>query len=209
MSDISHLTTDKDIASMLLDLSNIISVLLGGAIGFIAKYFLEFKKMEEDKKALRQQMITNNIAPMRQEWINDLRTNLSNFLYISKRVNNHISFYVTRYMEINPSSPKEVPDYLKELEKQIEKDVLKINEIFTYVNLLLPFASKTKMEYEAELLRKCMMIMCQSYMNVFIDKPNIPTYIETIIKVEPYCQRYVKKVLKKEWDETKSLKEIE
>ncbi|HHR6118035.1 TPA: hypothetical protein ACS72I_001681 [Providencia alcalifaciens] len=209
MSEISHLATDKDIASMLLDLSNIVSVILGGAIGFTAKYFLEFKRMKEDKKALRQQMITNNIAPMRQEWINDLRTNLSNFLYISKRVNNHISFYVTRHMEINPSSPEEVPDSLKESEKQIEKDVLKINEIFTYVNLLLPFASKTKMEYDAELLRKCMMIMCQSYMNVFIDKPNIPTHIKVIIKVEPYCQRYVKKVLKKEWDETKSLKEIE
>lgn len=201
----------SDFFTLIKDNKETISViaLVSGGIGFLLNYLLARKKINEDRKSVRQQMITNNIAPMRQEWINDLRTNLSNFLYISNRVNNHIAFYVTKYIEINPSSPEEIPDYLKESEKKIEEDVLKINEIFTYVNLLLPFASKTKMEYNAELLRKCMMIMCQSYMNVFIDKPNIPTHIQIITKVEPYCQRYVKKVLKKEWDETKSLKEIE
>ncbi|WP_265524962.1 YneF family protein, partial [Providencia rustigianii] len=80
MSDISRIATDKDIVTIVTALIGAACLLIGGAIGFFTKYFYENRKINESKKALRQQMITNNIAPMRQAWINEVRDKISELL---------------------------------------------------------------------------------------------------------------------------------
>ncbi|QXO44168.1 hypothetical protein [Morganella morganii] len=81
MSD--FLTVVKDNALAITTLVGVFTI-MGASIGFWLNFRLSRKKLESDKKALRQQMITNNIAPMRQAWINDVRERASNFIHQSK-----------------------------------------------------------------------------------------------------------------------------
>lgn len=209
MSGMSSLATDKDIASMLLDLSNIISVLVGGVLGFIAKYFLEFKKMKADKKSLRQQMITNNIAPMRQEWINDLRKSSAKFISTSAKLNNKIFDLEILKNKFNPDINDHPTIEILNTIVEISELIFKLNELYTYVNILLPFSSKDNNEYRAERLRSCMKIICNSAKILISDKSSAMAHMNMANKIHQYLENHTMKLLKKEWEVTKSLKEIE
>lgn len=208
MSDIPHLTTDKDIASMLLDLSNIISVLLGGAIGFIAKYFFEFKKMKEDKKAIRQQMITNNIAPMRQAWINDVRKQSSNFIHQSKVLRMILHSTISDVLKLTAEDKKE-------REHNASIIYYQLNESAQYLDVLLPYSIKgDKNEPEADKLRLQIQTIIELFDDIFADidcgkTDNINININKILESTNLAIIHTKDVLLKEWRETKSLKEIE
>lgn len=198
MNEIPHIVTDKDIASMLLDLSNIISVLIGGAIGFIAKYLLEFKKMKEDKKAIRQQMITNNIAPMRQAWINDLRRAAVEFSAASEKTYFYFKNY--QYEQLIPfRDEKELFNLLYSTIENLRKEYFKLD-------LLLPSTNEFRAESLADEIRICM-----KYIVDYFDTGN--NY--SALNEEQFDERIevlnnkIKKLLKTEWEVTKSLKEIE
>ena len=192
MSEISTLATDKDIASMLLDLSNIISILIGGAIGFIAKYFLEFKKMKEDKKALRQQMITNNIAPMRQAWIIELRQKSAELL-----ADFHLILYskLSKKSGINLSETKE---------NEILNLMTTIQYKSSYLGMLLPLSTKEKPEEKSKKIAIHLnVLMKMTYL------PNDTVSKEDVNKELGECINTIKNLIKDEWEVTKSLTEIE
>lgn len=198
MSEIPHIVTDKDIVSMLLDLSNIISVLIGGVIGFIAKYLLEFKKMKEDKKAIRQQMITNNIAPMRQAWINDLRRAAVEFSAASEKTYFYFKNY--QYEQLIPfRDEKELFNLLYSTIENLRKEYFKLD-------LLLPSTNEFRAESLADEIRICM-----KYIVDYFDTGN--NY--SALNEKQFDERIevlnnkIKKLLKNEWEVTKSLKEIE
>lgn len=184
-------------------------VTVSGSIGFFLNYFLTRKKMKEGKKALRQQMITNNIAPMRQAWINDVRKASSEFAFSTIKAKGLIELYLCKLAEFNPDTSDHLPSDVIELEKLIDKEIHKLNEIYTYIDLLLPSDSNRKNEYRAEMVRKCMRLTCEYFNKIISEKKNIQGYIIRNLKIHPYLKLHTKKLLKKEWDETKSLKEIE
>jgi len=198
MSDVSHLATDKDIASMLLDLSNIISVLIGGAIGFIAKYFLEFKKMKEDKKSIRQQMITNNIAPMRQEWIEKIRDNYTLFL---KSIEFHQ--YIL-YFRDHPIITSVYND--KEVDQMMLENVKEFRHRYYTLDILLPSTNHDREEILAEQIRQ----KIENLIECFRDNGTKETIEFNILELQiKSISQDIKELLKKEWEVTKSLKEIE
>ncbi|HHZ8506112.1 TPA: hypothetical protein ACWL6U_003640 [Morganella morganii] len=215
MSEVSHLATDKDIASMLLDLSNIISILLGGAIGFIAKYFLEFKKMKEDKKAIRQQMITNNIAPMRQAWINDTRNNITEYIHIS----------LTLRVTLDAIFNSEPPIGYDEVKIKSNRSITlfeDLNKISRYLDILLPFSiekneqknTKGRSEDLAEKVRACVLDIRNDFSSVFQDisnndLENCHVLLNNILTSIDLLVENSKMLLLQEWRVTKSLKEIE
>lgn len=196
MSEISHLATDKDIVTIVTALIGAACLVIGGAIGFFTKYFYENKKINESKKALRQQMITNNIAPMRQEWINELRNKGAEYI---SNVDQIIGFEKYKH-KYNKNSNEYKNDYLIHLDRILKTDILR-----TYIILMLPFKNDKKDEPLAEKLGETL-----SKINYFIGINN-PTN-EQIIEASSNLDKLVvdfKELLKFEWDKTKELKEIE
>lgn len=149
MNEVSHLATDKDIVTMLTTIIGAICLVIGGTIGFFTKYFYENKKINESKKALRQQMITNNIAPMRQTWINEVRNKVSEFNHQAKMIRSKI---YTNFGMGNKHSEEE----LTRLNNEISNDFYRLNELSEILDLLLPFNidSENRKEEVAESLRK-------------------------------------------------------
>ncbi|HCD1132967.1 hypothetical protein KDV25_18170 [Morganella morganii] len=191
MSEIPSLATDKDIVNMVTALIGGLCLVIGGAIGFFTKYFYESKKIKENKKALRQQMITNNIAPMRQEWINTLRTSSSEY------------FTDINLIVIYQNSKDE--KFRDEFRSQYTSAVLNYQFKYSNLDLMLPFKREGNDENEAEKVRKKLEEL-DNYFRVDKDKRPSPKIIKSKIKE---CRELLKTLLKKEWDETKSLKEID
>ncbi|ENZ0347029.1 hypothetical protein ACGAPV_000744 [Morganella morganii] len=195
MSEISSLATDKDIASMLLDLSNVISILIGGIIGFIVKYFFEFKKMRDDKKSIKQQMITNNIAPMRQEWINDLRSKASRFFVMVDIIS---SCREARYLNDD--------EFIDKFKDSFITSLMEKKELELYLTMALPFSRDKHEEKIPDIIRDHL-----TYIDKNISHETIwnKEKLEEIDNVVTCCANHFKVLFKNEWDETKSLKEID
>ena len=151
------------------------------------KYELEKQKIESDKKSLRQQMITNNIAPMRQAWINDLRSTSSKF--ISEAI------FIAAYEQ----SEKE--NKSKDEENKFNEIKISIIRTLTYLDLLLPSKTETNNEKEAQKIREIMKIL------IFHKEKNMSAeeFNKNVINIK----KELRMLLKKEWEVTKSLKEIE
>lgn len=147
-------------------------------------------KIEADKKALRQQMITNNIAPMRQKWINDLRSTSSQF--ISEAI------FITTFDAYKKG--KENKKYKRknnDIEKKFDEIKMSIIRTVTYLDLLLPVADK---EEEARKIRKIMTDLILRKENYTAEEINQKVFD---------MKKQLRFLLKKEWEVTKSLKEIE
>lgn len=189
MSEVSHLATDKDIVTIVTALIGAACLVIGGVIGFFTKYFYENKKINESKKALRQQMITNNIAPMRQEWINDVRNKTSEFL--------SLCYVVALTLD------SDVQDALSN--NQIEGNKEKFNyvtrllSIYNNLILLLPQNEDESIQIKS-LLEKAMNTTIEHTASKNIDD------LHSLITM---ISNKVQSLLKKEWEVTKSLKEIE
>ncbi|WP_265498155.1 hypothetical protein [Providencia rustigianii] len=186
MNEISHLATDKDIVTIVTALIGAACLLIGGAIGFFTKYFYENKKINESKKALRQQMITNNIAPMRQEWINDVRNTIADFLSQCETLS--LVFLLHKENRFSTSEIDENQD------KMIR--ISNLMRTYRYLILLLP-----ENENDSLLIKS----LLSDAMDKIIDddkSDDISTIISSISKK-------TQALLKREWEVTKSLKEIE
>ncbi|MEY0607866.1 hypothetical protein AB7402_16535 [Providencia rettgeri] len=163
-------------------------VAVSGGIGFFLNYFLARKKIKEDKKSIRQQMITNNIAPMRQAWINDLRNSIAEYL--------SDVYFIYVYETSDEGEGK------KELKNEWMRRNISYMERFNYIYLLLPFSRENKKEETAESLRDSLFKLN----NMIGDsKETSETDINNEIK---NARDLTKKLLKEEWDETQSLKEV-
>ncbi|WP_140179373.1 hypothetical protein [Providencia stuartii] len=209
MSEISHLATDKDIVSMWSEIINVIYLLIAGVVGGACtfwwnrkKYLLDKQKLEHeiassrakieaDKKSLRQQMITNNIAPMRQAWINDVRN-------VSSRILSTIIF-IKLYKNKKNDDNKSFCD--KHLDSY-NKAVLTYTDDRAYIDLLMPFSRKGHIEYEADKARRHLKRIATIISEDRVDETKLNREIVS-------CKIAFKNLLKKEWDETKSLKELE
>ncbi|MEQ4713925.1 hypothetical protein ABN057_16590 [Providencia alcalifaciens] len=166
-------------------------VTVSGVIGFLLNYLLARKKIKENKKSLRQQMITNNIAPMRQKWINELR--LASAEYFAD-----INFIVIYQNSDNKS-------FRDEFRNQYTNAVLKYQFKYSKLDLILPFKRKDNDEEEAENVREKLKEL-DSYFRV--DKDKRPSIEDVKTKINE-CRQLLKLLLKKEWEATKSLSEIE
>ncbi|WP_311754963.1 hypothetical protein [Proteus terrae] len=198
MNEVSHLATDKDIVTMLTAIIGAICLVIGGAIGFFTKYFYESKKLKENKKALRQQMITNNIAPMRQEWINDLRTSATQYIDNMKHI---LSFEKYKDFIQGNTNNKEFElrrdKYLKRIEKVLY--------ISNYMSILLPFKSEKNPEVLAENVRDTL-AKIETFLG--IPEPTKDEIKQTNILLDKLINDF-RFLLKEEWNKTKELKEIE
>ncbi|HEJ9411926.1 TPA: hypothetical protein SMM66_000493 [Proteus mirabilis] len=211
MNEVSHLATDKDIVTMLTAIIGAICLVIGGAIGFFTKYFYESKKLKENKKALRQQMITNNIAPMRQAWINEVRNKVSEFNHQARMLRSKI--YTNFGTGIEHSKEE-----LTRLNNEISSDFYRLNELSEILDLLLPFNidSENRREEFAENLRdginetiknctQVLFLISKNEKDVKIMTSAINSIRTSVDKVNSSA----KKLLLQEWRVTKSLKEIE
>lgn len=189
MSD--FLTVVKDNALAITTLVGVFTI-IGTGLGFWLNFRLSRKKLESDKKALRQQMITNNIAPMRQQWINDVRVKSAELL-------SDLHFILVCNTLKNKDNDRS--------EKLIKKglDLLPtIQYKLTYLEILLPSSDDESLSNELSGIRHCLnILMSLSYLpDEDVDKKYAFDTISTAI----IC---IRNILKKEWEVTKSLKEIE
>ncbi|QGW03524.1 hypothetical protein F9282_11210 [Proteus terrae subsp. cibarius] len=158
-------------------------IAVSGGIGFFLNYFLARKKIKEDKKSLRQQMITNNIAPMRQAWINDLKKSMATYISSTE----HVIRYKENYKhDINDR------DYL-----YFKENARKSDELYRYIELMLP-------EHD-EIATTISSLLSKIQESLIEDNYSF----EEIYNLLLDCSIETKKLLKKEWEVTKSLKEIE
>lgn len=187
----------SDFITLIKDNKEVVSFIVAtsGGIGFFLNYLLARKKIKEDRKSLRQQMITNNIAPMRQEWINDIRIKISKLLSLLD--------YIAMYHNSHYSKNEE---WKVEIKKIYDENVLLADELYIYILIALPFSRDDKKEDLADEIRdKIKKIYEKIQHNTLLSSDEYKAILNDIHS----CLNTVKLLLKKEWEETKSLKEIE
>ncbi|HHR5902418.1 TPA: hypothetical protein ACS7XC_003371 [Providencia alcalifaciens] len=172
--------------------------LIGGAIGASVRILIDNKKIENEKKSLRQQMITYNIAPMRQAWINDVRSKISLFLSNSVSIQDHDEHR-------NALKKKYSNEEFHKLEEEFFRKLEKNDELYISLKLLLP--------YENEKNKEKLAVEAMAYLDLVYDTLGVlnPTNKQIIdgnkkIKI---CTEKFKFLLKDEWNKTKSLSEID
>ncbi|HCT7990379.1 MULTISPECIES: hypothetical protein [Proteus] len=210
MNEVLHLATDKDIVGIWSVIINIFYLLIAGVIGgfltnwwkrkkyLLDKQRLEYEielsrnKIETDKKSLRQQMITNNIAPMRQAWINDLRKTSSEII-------SHLNFIVQIKLLIKAGDITAGSFYVEHKAKYYEL-LRQIN----YLELLLPVKEDGTVPIESDSIK--------NNLENILKKLSNESQNNNIKKIEREIEQLsitIRILLKKEWEVTKSLKEIE
>lgn len=211
MSDI--LLFFKDNSVPITAFTAILGAVLGSGITFwfsrqnykLAKEKLEKEnaitqaKIEADKKALRQQMITNNIAPMRQAWINNLRDKAGEYI-----VNANYAIGFEKFIKNSPMKQSDSKKYDLLYDNYLNR-ILKTDSLYILIKLLLPFDNNSNNE---ELADKVSLTLNE--VNDFLGK-EAPT-TEEINNAEENLNKLadeLKILLKQEWMVTKSLKEIE
>ncbi|MHB7671330.1 hypothetical protein [Providencia stuartii] len=183
-------------------------VAVSGGIGFFLNYFLARKKIKEDKKALRQQMITNNIAPMRQAWINDVRSKVSEFIHDSLTLRVEVLAYILHAQKNKPIQiTPESREYIL---------FSKINFGSRYLDVLLPFnlPEEDRNEEIAESLRKNIIDIRWNFDEIFSSfdnciYDNLEPYLNKVLSLSDEAIENSKKLLLQEWRVTKSLSEID
>ncbi|WP_272518165.1 MULTISPECIES: hypothetical protein [unclassified Providencia] len=199
MSD--FLIVVKDNAPAITTLVGVFTI-IGGFIGAWIKnkrekekYKLEKQKIEADKKSTYQQMITNNIAPMRQEWINDIRNKASNFLSNCD--------FIAAYKLAESRDSKQ---FIQDFESKFRQISLTHSELYFYLQMALPFSREVNGEEVSEKIR----LHIKYIDDRFIDGGSIDKEkYEDINQVINCCSNNFKVLFKNEWNETKSLKEID
>lgn len=166
--------------------------LVGAVVGASVRFLIDSKKIENEKKALRQQMITNNIAPMRQAWIIELRQKSAELL---------ADFHLILYGKLSKKSGTKLSEIK---ENEILNLMTTIQYKSSYLGMLLPLSTKEKPEEKSKKIAKHLNVLMQ--MTYF---PNDAISKEDINKELGECINTIKELIKDEWEVTKSLTEIE
>ncbi|HHN8387491.1 TPA: hypothetical protein ACRRWX_003139 [Morganella morganii] len=187
----------SDFFTLIKDNKEVISaiVIVSGGVGFFLNYFLARKKINEDRKSVRQQMITNNIAPMRQQWINDLRKKTSRLFAVI----DILSSYKLAVQIKNHS-------FTTAFKKTFETALVEQKELTTYLQMALPFSRNDHKEDISDIIRNHLKTIDTElqYKGVW-DKNKS----DEILDMVTCCANNFKVLFKNEWNETKSLKEID
>ena len=199
----------KDNAVSITAFTAILSAVLGSGITIwfsrqnhkLAKEKLEKEnvitqaKIEADKKALCQQMITNNIAPMRQEWINDLRKKASRLFAVI----DILSSYKLAVQIKNHS-------FTTAFEKTFETALVEQKELTAYLKMALPFSRNDHKEDISDIIRNHLTTIDTelSYKGEWNQNKS-----DEVLNMATCCANNFKVLFKNEWNETKSLKEID
>lgn len=163
--------------------------LIGATIGASVRFLIDSKKIENEKKALRQQMITNNIAPMRQAWIREVRECVSELLSLTD--------FITVYLHDNEIVSLGVFSSDEERVKEITRASQESIKILNELKLLLPVNESDYMSLIDDFETLTDNILTNELND---DEKKLLT--DKIIND-------TRKLLKKEWNVTKSLKEID
>ncbi|MDF7212109.1 hypothetical protein NFF89_02715 [Proteus mirabilis] len=163
--------------------------LIGATIGASVRFLIDSKKIENEKKALRQQMITNNIAPMRQAWIREVRECVSELLSLTD--------FITVYLHDNEIVSLGVFSSDEERVKEITRASQESIKILNELKLLLPVNESDYMglidDFET---------LTDNILTNELNDDEKKLLTDKIIND-------TRKLLKKEWNVTKSLKEID
>lgn len=183
----------SDFITLIKDNKDAVGVIVAvsGGIGFFLNYFLARKKIKEDKKALRQQMITNNIAPMRQAWINDLRKTSSEII-------GHLQFIIQIKSLIKSGDSNANLFYIEHRSKYYEL-LCQIN----YLELLLPANKDGSQPIESSNVKTKL----ENILN-YLNKKNTDNNLKKTKNEIEQLSIEIKIILKKEWEVTKSLNEM-
>lgn len=153
------------------------------------------QKMESDKKSTYQQMITNNIAPMRQEWINDLRSKASRFFVLVDIISScREAMYNDDYA------------FIEIFKDTLITSVMERKELKLYLTMALPFSRDKHEEKIPDIIRNHLTYIDKSISHKTIWNKG---KLEEIDNIVTCCANHFKVLFKNEWDETKSLKEID
>lgn len=171
-------------------------------------------KIYENRKFVEQQIVTGNIAHMRQAWIVDLRTKSADFLDKSR----YCRILLERILRVKVSNrgsfSEEIFHEINELNKKFEVEVLSIGGISSYINLLLPFTIKDKEKYEkeAECVRDNMLSIVGKIFDIYtlIDEDDelVTGSIKEVEQLEVSMTAQLKKLLYNEWKVTSNLKAL-
>ncbi|HEM8138363.1 TPA: hypothetical protein U2M34_001235 [Providencia rettgeri] len=175
-------------------------------------------KINDQRKFIRQEMISNNISHMRQKWINDVRINAASFVSL---INDVIS-NSNMYLKLNESLTKgeghddnvifNKRQMSKDLLMELNSNIRKINELHNYLDLLLPFSipELNKLEPEADKIReKLRSIATEVYGMLTPDYIELTSIMLNISVSQEELVKELKVLLLKEWRVTKSLNELE
>lgn len=175
-------------------------------------------KINDQRKFIRQEMISNNISHMRQKWINDVRINAASFVSL---INDVIS-NSNMYLKLNESLAKgeghddnvifNKRQMSKDLLMELNSNIRKINELHNYLDLLLPFSipELNKLEPEADKIReKLRSIATEVYGMLTPDYIELTSIMLNISVSKEELVKELKVLLLKEWRVTKSLNELE
>ncbi|GAA0353556.1 hypothetical protein L9H26_18905 [Morganella psychrotolerans] len=182
----------------------------------IASVIQDNIKIYENRKFVEQQIVTGNIAHMRQAWIIDLRTKSADFLDKSR----YCRIILERILRIKVSYrdvfSEEINNEINDLKTKFENSILSIGGISSYIDLLLPFAFKNKErekdELEAESVREDMLSIAGKLYEIYslIDEDDelVTRNIEEILQLEISMTEQLKALLYKEWKVTSSLQAL-
>ncbi len=183
----------SDFFTLIKDNKEVISVIVivSGGVGFLLNYFLARKKINDERKYVRQQMITNNIAPMRQAWIIELRQKSAELL---------ADFHLILYGKLSKKSGSHLSDIKN---NEILALIGTIQYKVSYLDMLLPLSTKEKPEEKSKKIAKHLnSLMEMTYCaNDEINKEDINNELRE-------CINTIKALIKDEWDVTKSITEI-
>ncbi|WP_341268763.1 hypothetical protein [Morganella morganii] len=183
--------------TLIKDNKEVIAViaLVSGGIGFLLNYFLARKKINEDRRSVRQQMITNNIAPMRQEWINDLRSKASRFFVV-----------VDIIASCKQAKLDKNTDFIEKFKDSLITSLMEKYELELYLTMALPFSRDNHEETIPDIIRNHLTYISKniSYKTKWHKKKS-----DEIDNAVICCANHFKVLFKNEWNETKSLKEID
>lgn len=195
MSD--FLIAIKDNALAISTLVGVFTI-IGAGLGFWVNFRLSRRKLESDKKSLRQQMITNNIAPMRQKWISEIRNEFIFFMHSTELLQYFLS-------NTGQESLKKTHTE-KEAEDIRLKAISDVRKSYYTLDLLLPIPNKKRNEDLSNLIRDGISAVANKFRD---DGLNEEINFDELEKEINKISSHMKKLLKQEWEVTKSLKEIE
>ncbi|HFT2419667.1 TPA: hypothetical protein ACHWIX_004569, partial [Providencia stuartii] len=152
--------------------------------------------------------ITNNIAPMRQAWINDVRSKVSEFIHDSLTLRVEVLAYILHAQKNKPIQiTPESREYIL---------FSKINFGSRYLDVLLPFnlPEEDRNEEIAESLRKNIIDIRWNFDEIFSSfdngiYDNLEPYLNKVLSLSDEAIENSKKLLLQEWRVTKSLSEID
>ncbi|MEX9786042.1 hypothetical protein [Providencia manganoxydans] len=181
-------------------------------------------KIYDERLFAQQAMITNNISHMRQAWINDLRSNVANFLYKAQWTRVELTRIHSAMVNLQkiteiPESQRapidianlsKIPEFIIDTQKKCDDDIQALGLMHSYIDLLLPFSDDkfNKKEPNADNLRSLLGQIMDEYYAISGDSDSniISNRLNNILKYIKSSREQIKIILLTEWRVTREMK---